>query len=259
MNIDTTKLKSALAENYLILIGVLVFLIIIGFSAYQAINQSGSGASISDEAADAASSQQYIVKDGDHLWKIAEEVFGSGYNAYDIAKANNLEEPYYLATGQVLVIPSVEPKTPTVGDIMATSTENSSEQEPMRQSTETTMESSPAAMEKETEESIAETEKKKSDPTAKAQEPTSTIAPTETPKPTATIAPTATPEPTKAAIEEKKVSSQKKYTIKRGDTLWTIAEEVYGSGFEWVTIAKANKLSNPNLIHADNELVIPAN
>src|SRR3989344_822361 len=26
----------------------------------------------------------YVVKEGDHLWKISEEAYGSGYNAYDI-------------------------------------------------------------------------------------------------------------------------------------------------------------------------------
>lgn len=32
-----------------------------------------------------------------------------------------------------------------------------------------------------------------------------------------------------------------RYTIKSGDTLWTIAEKVYGSGAKWHTIYKANK------------------
>lgn len=49
----------------------------------------------------------------------------------------------------------------------------------------------------------------------------------------------------------------KTYTIKRGDTLWGIAVNVYGNGYRWVDIARANALSNPNLIHADNFLQLP--
>lgn len=47
------------------------------------------------------------------------------------------------------------------------------------------------------------------------------------------------------------------YTIKRGDTLWSIAEKQYKNGYRWVDIAKANNLTNPGLIHADNVLTLP--
>ena len=47
------------------------------------------------------------------------------------------------------------------------------------------------------------------------------------------------------------------YTIKVGDDLWSISENVYKDGYKWVEIAKANKLENPGLIHAGNKLVIP--
>jgi nucleoid-associated protein YgaU len=49
----------------------------------------------------------------------------------------------------------------------------------------------------------------------------------------------------------------KTYTVVAGDNLWIIAEKVYGSGYNWVDIAKANKLSDPNDIHLGNKLVIP--
>ena len=35
------------------------------------------------------------------------------------------------------------------------------------------------------------------------------------------------------------------YTVKKGDNLWKIAMSAYGSGYNWVDISKANKLSNP--------------
>lgn len=47
------------------------------------------------------------------------------------------------------------------------------------------------------------------------------------------------------------------YQVKKGDNLWKIAESYYGSGFNWIDIAKANNLSNPGQIDAGNQLVIP--
>ncbi|MFA5136684.1 MAG: LysM peptidoglycan-binding domain-containing protein [Patescibacteria group bacterium] len=60
---------------------------------------------------------KYTVREGEDLWQIAEKHYGSGYNAYDIARANNLVEPYILNEGQVLVIPSVAKRSPTKGDL----------------------------------------------------------------------------------------------------------------------------------------------
>ena len=67
----------------------------------------------------------YVVKEGDHLWKISEDAYGSGYNAYDIAKANNLNDANLIEVGQDLILPEVEPKEPTViGDNPEELTEN---------------------------------------------------------------------------------------------------------------------------------------
>jgi nucleoid-associated protein YgaU len=49
----------------------------------------------------------------------------------------------------------------------------------------------------------------------------------------------------------------KKYTVKSGDSLWTIAVNQYQDGYKWTEIAKANNLVNPRLIHSGNELIIP--
>lgn len=56
----------------------------------------------------------YVVKEGDHLWKISEGAYGSGYNAYDISKANNLNDANLIEVGQELILPEVESKEPTV-------------------------------------------------------------------------------------------------------------------------------------------------
>lgn len=52
-------------------------------------------------------------------------------------------------------------------------------------------------------------------------------------------------------------STDKTYTVVRGDCLWNIAVSRYNNGFRWVDIAKANNLQNPNLIHAGNVLTLP--
>lgn len=47
------------------------------------------------------------------------------------------------------------------------------------------------------------------------------------------------------------------YEVVHGDCLWDIAVRAYGDGYKWIEIAKANKLENPNLIHAGNILTLP--
>jgi len=47
------------------------------------------------------------------------------------------------------------------------------------------------------------------------------------------------------------------YTIKPGDDLWTISENIYNNGYKWIEIAKINKLENPGLIYPGNKLVMP--
>ena len=49
-----------------------------------------------------------------------------------------------------------------------------------------------------------------------------------------------------------------KHTIVAGETLWSISEKYYKTGFNWINIAKENKLNNPDAIHAGNEIIIPS-
>lgn len=65
----------------------------------------------------------HVVKKGEHLWMIAERYYGSGYNAIDIAQANQLKNPNLIFAGQKLVIPTVKPRKPTTGKIANMSTE----------------------------------------------------------------------------------------------------------------------------------------
>jgi nucleoid-associated protein YgaU len=47
------------------------------------------------------------------------------------------------------------------------------------------------------------------------------------------------------------------YTVQKGESLWTIAEKIYGSGYNWVDLAKANNLTNPGVIFSDTKLIVP--
>ena len=47
------------------------------------------------------------------------------------------------------------------------------------------------------------------------------------------------------------------HTVVKGDTLWEIAEAVYGSGFEWTKIVDANKDDIGFLPNGSQALIIP--
>jgi nucleoid-associated protein YgaU len=55
--------------------------------------------------------------------------------------------------------------------------------------------------------------------------------------------------------ETKDVSG--KYDVKKGDSLWLIASNIYGDGFKWQLIAKENGLSDPNKIEVGQKLIVP--
>ena len=51
-----------------------------------------------------------------------------------------------------------------------------------------------------------------------------------------------------------------KYTVVKGDSLWSIAVRAYGDGYKWTDVYAANKTiigTNPGLIYSGTELIIP--
>ncbi len=59
--------------------------------------------------------------------------------------------------------------------------------------------------------------------------------------------------------EEKtdKVTLPTDHTVAEGETLWTISEKYYQSGYNWVDVQAANTLANPDYIEVGQVLTIP--
>lgn len=54
-----------------------------------------------------------------------------------------------------------------------------------------------------------------------------------------------------------KINQKNVYQVKEGDTLWSIAEKFYGSGFNVDDIVKANNIKNPDKVEKGQLLIIP--
>lgn len=70
------------------------------------------------------------------------------------------------------------------------------------------------------------------------------------------ITPTPTQVPQQTVLSGPKINGMS-YIIKLGDNLWDISMRAYGNGYKWVDLAKANNISNPNIINVGNKLIIP--
>src|SRR3989344_4039317 len=57
--------------------------------------------------------------------------------------------------------------------------------------------------------------------------------------------------------EEKIAELPKTYKVVEGDNLWKIAENNYGSGYNWVSIVEANDILNPDSVVEGQELTLP--
>lgn len=125
---DLTQLLQRVNErfpNFLLGLTVFILAILVGSLFFQ--NKEISDLKIPQsitklfvkkvEVSEQTTPKTYTVKEGDTLWSIAEEAYGSGYNAYDLAKLNKIADANTLNTGSVISLPALEPKDPTRGEI----------------------------------------------------------------------------------------------------------------------------------------------
>lgn len=94
---------------------------------------------------------------------------------------------------------------------------------------------------------------------AKAPEPEA-AKPEGEPAPQIAATGEAKPEAPAAKVAQKKRHLPRVYTVRRGDTLWEIAETYYGGGWRYRAIVKDNrrKIHNPHLIYPKQKFHIPA-
>ncbi len=62
---------------------------------------------------------------------------------------------------------------------------------------------------------------------------------------------------TSTTNEQGKLQLPESYTVKEGDDLWSISEKLYGSGYNWVDVASANKMENPGVLYVGTKLTVP--
>ncbi len=221
-NLNITKSYTSLAYGVVTVV-VLFILVVVGIRTFS--NQESVDIT-DDSAVTQAQGDRYIVKSGQTLWDISEEVYGTGFEWERIALANRLQNPGEITEGSELVIPRISDD-----DSTATTTP------PVTQATTPGVTAQATAA-------------------ASQAVPTSTTTPTQVPTATATPKPTAQPSPTMQATPAPITGD--KYTVKEGDTLWDIALRARADGYRWVDIYHANKeITNPDLIFVGQVIVIP--
>lgn len=67
-----------------------------------------------------------------------------------------------------------------------------------------------------------------------------------------------TPAPAPVKVPAPRVPRLVTYTVRPGDTLWSIAAHYLRDGSHWPTLARLNRLANPNALHVGQRLQVPA-
>lgn len=228
------KIQTDLEKNqsYLNLILGALIVIVLGVLIFNYFNKPGDEGEISKTAQQTTDDQgdvtkeglpgTYTVKEGDTLFLIAQKYYDDGNLYTEIIKENNLTTDS-IAAGQKLTIPSLSVSASASPEELSSA--------------------SPEA-----------TVKPSASPTASS-----------TPEAEASIAPSA--QPIEAPVWGKggatnqttwgESISKDTYTVVKGDWLSTISGRAYGDIMQYEKIAKANNISNPNIIEVGTVLKIP--
>ncbi len=111
LKINESTISTILGALVVVVVGVLLF----NFFSKSQEGQIGEEAVVTEEVTKIGQEGTtpeglpvtHKVEKGEHLWKIAEKYYGSGYNWVDIVKENDLRNPDGLLIGTELKIPSV--------------------------------------------------------------------------------------------------------------------------------------------------------
>ncbi len=124
MNLKRLKRKyfNSTEEIVSMFLGLVIVMVVVGliFNFFQrkkgniAIPGS-SDIEISQNVKENVSENEYVVKKGDNLWKIAVDKYKDGYKWSLIAKENNLKNPGSLEIGQKLILPKIDSEVLTDG------------------------------------------------------------------------------------------------------------------------------------------------
>jgi len=215
-NLNITRSYTSLAYGVVTVV-VLFILIVVGIRTFT--NQED--VDITDDAAvTEVQGEEYTVQEGQTLWEISEEVYGTGFEWERIAQANNLDNPGQIEEGMTLTIPEMDGEE-----------DDLTQASPSPEAGDATEEQEPT----------------------QAPRATSQPSPTETPR----VTPSPTEAPAVGGQGERIQGDS--YTVKQGDFLWDIAVRAYGDGYRWVEIYRANidMIANPDLIYVGQEFTIP--
>lgn len=111
------KIESEIQTNQSklsMILGALIILVV-GILVFNYFNRSksdlGPAQTTTGEQQDVTTANlpgKYTVKEDDTLFTIAQQYYNDGYKYTEIVKANNLQNPNQIETGQVLEIPKIE-------------------------------------------------------------------------------------------------------------------------------------------------------
>jgi len=116
MNLKRLKRKyfKSTEEIISMFLGLVIVVVVVGliFNFFQKkkgnITIPGStDIEISQNIKENVRSDEYVVKKGDSLWKIAEIKYNDGYKWSQIAKENNLKNPSNIEVGQKIILPKL--------------------------------------------------------------------------------------------------------------------------------------------------------
>ncbi|OGM05339.1 hypothetical protein A2715_05700 [Candidatus Woesebacteria bacterium RIFCSPHIGHO2_01_FULL_39_32] len=202
----------------------------------------------------------HVVQEGEDLWKISEQYYGTGFEWSKIAQANNITDPNQIRSGQTLIIPGTA--SAEIAQDQPTKEEKSPTPTQSEEVVMTTVGSQHTVAKGETLWVIAEKyyksgynwvdiakENNLENPGIINEGQKLNIPSVEFKLATVVDSP--------KSLSEAEAISGGSYTVKQGDSLWKIAVRAYGDGYRWSDIAKENNLLNPALIHPGNSFKLP--